>query len=187
MELFEAIYTRQSIGAVRPEPIPREIIEKLLSAAVQAPNHHRVRPWRFIVLSGTVRNRLGDVMATAVRQREPLTQNATVEVERARPLRAPVIIAVGVDKPKETNVVEIENICATAAAVENLLLAATGLGLGAIWRTGPAASEPMVKNFLGFKSDQDLIGFVYLGYPETSFSAKERPSFHDRVIWMDEE
>ncbi|MFZ6029887.1 MAG: nitroreductase family protein [Chloroflexota bacterium] len=187
MELFEALYARQSIGAVRADPVPRELIEKLLSAAVQAPNHHRVRPWRFVVLTGAARSRLGDAMAAALKRREPLVQDAAVEVERARPLRAPAIVAVGVDKPKEANVVEVENVCAAAAAVENLLLAATAAGLGAIWRTGPAASEAVVKEFLGFEADQHVIGFIYLGYPETDFPAKERPSFNDRVVWMGEE
>ena len=49
METLEAIHTRQSIGQVKPDPVPRELIEKLLSAAVQAPNHYKVRPWRFVV------------------------------------------------------------------------------------------------------------------------------------------
>ena len=46
MELFEAIHGRLTIGKVKPEPLPRDVVEKLLSAGVQAPNHHKVRPWR---------------------------------------------------------------------------------------------------------------------------------------------
>jgi nitroreductase len=185
MELLEAIYQRQSIGKVKPDPLPREIIEKLLTAAVQAPNHHRVRPWRFVVLTGSARNRLGDVMAEALRQREPEPPENALQGERSRPLRAPVLIAVGVDKPSEPKVVEVENICAVAAAVENLLLAATALGLGAMWRTGPAATDPAIKEFIGLAADQHLIGFVYIGYPEAAFPTKERPDASDRVTWME--
>ena len=185
MELFEAIYGRASIAKVMPDPVPRLSIEKLLSSAVQAPNHHRIRPWRFVVLTGEARSRLGEVMAQSIRKRDPAAPDPLLEVERAKPLRAPVVIAVGVDKPANPKVVEIENVCAAAAAVENLLLAAVGEGLAAMWRTGTAAYSPEVKAFLGFAPDQHLIGFVYVGYAETARLPVERLSFDDRTTWME--
>jgi len=189
MEIFEAIHTRQSIGKVKPDPVPRELVERLLSAAVQAPNHYKVRPWRFVVLTGTSRERLGDVMAQAFMEKfpdlPPDTQSQALEKERSKPLRSPVVIAVGVDKPSEAKVIEIENVCATAAACQNLLLAARGLGLAAKWRTGGPARNPQVKKFLGFEPDQHLIAFLYIGYPEFDPGPCERPSFEDRTIWME--
>jgi nitroreductase len=185
MEVLEAIYGRQSSGKVRPDPVPRELLEKLLQAAAQAPNHHRVRPWRFVVLTGSARERLGDAMAQSLQQRDPSAQPAALDAERSRPLRAPVLIAVGVDQPAEPKVIEIENICAAAAAVQNLLLAAHALGLAAIWRTGPAASDPLVKAFLGLGVGQHLIGFIYLGYPLVELSPLHRPDHQDRTIWLD--
>jgi nitroreductase len=184
MELFDAIYGRQSSGKVKPDPLPHALIEKLLGAAVQAPNHHRVRPWRFVVLEGMARERLGDVMAQAMQQRDPQTLLAALDVERARPLRAPVLIAVGVDRPAEPKVVEIENVCAAAAAAQNLLLAAHALGLAAMWRTGPAALDPLVKAFLGLSAEQHLIGFIYLGYPLSDQTPVTRPGYEDRVTWL---
>ncbi len=185
MDALEAIYHRQSIPKVKPDPVPRELIEKLLGAAVQAPNHHKVRPWRFVVLTGQVRNRLGEVFAQAYKNREPDVMEQALDVERARPLRAPVLIAVGVDCPANEKVIEVENICATAAAIENLLIAAADLGLAAMWRTGKAAYDPDVKEFLGFLPDQHLIGFIYIGYPEVDWPPKQRPSASDRTIWME--
>ena len=187
MELFEAIYQRQSVGKVRPDPVEPEVIEKLLAAAAQAPNHHRVRPWRFIVLSGQARNRLGDIMAASLQARQPETPTAALDVERSRPLRSPVLIAVGVDLPSEPKVVEIENICAAAAATQNLLLAAQASGLAAIWRTGPAANDPAVKRFLGLQPEQRLIGLIYLGYPmEGERPLPQRPDHSDRTSWLNE-
>jgi nitroreductase len=58
-------------------------------------------------------------------------------------------------------------------------------GLGAMWRTGPAARDPEVKKFLGFAPDQELISFVYIGYPDMLPAAAERPSFEDRTVWME--
>ena len=55
MEVYKAIHTRQSIGQVKPDPVSRDLIEKILSAAVQAPNHYKVRPWRFVVMTGAAR------------------------------------------------------------------------------------------------------------------------------------
>ena len=185
MEILEAIHTRQSIPKVKPDQVPRELVEKILSAAVQAPNHHRVRPWRFIVLEGSTRERLGEVMVQSLLKRQPDVKAEILEIERAKPLRAPLLIVVGVDKPADLKVIEIENVCATAAATQNLLLAAHGLGLGAYWRTGPAAYDPEVKAFLGFAPDQHLIAFLYIGYPVAEFALHQRPGYEDRTTWME--
>jgi nitroreductase len=165
--------------------VPRALIEKLLDAAVQAPNHYKVRPWRFVVVSGEGRERLGDVMAASQKERHPEFLSEVFEKTRALALRAPVVIAVGVDKPSEAKVLEIENVCAAAAATENMLLSAHALGLGAKWRTGEWARDVMVKQFLGFEPDQHIIGFVYIGYPEFAVTPAPRPSFEDRTVWVE--
>ena len=185
MNTIEAIHTRLSVGKVKSDPVPRDLTEKLLSAAVQAPNHYKVRPWRFVVLIGAARERLGEVMAESLKAEHPEYPPQAFDKERGKPLRSPLLIAVGVDKPSEEKVIEIENVCAAAAAVENLLLAAHTEGLGAKWRTGGPATDPKVKQFLGFEADQHLIGFIYIGYPEFSPEPKERPSFEDRSTWME--
>ena len=185
MELLDAIHSRHSVGKVKPDAVSRDIIEKLLDAGAQAPNHYKVRPWRFVVLTGEVRNRLGDVMSASQRDRKPDLPPEAFDKTRALPLRAPVLIAVGVDKPAEEKVLEIENIAAASAACQNILLAAHGLGLGAIWRTGEWARDARVKEFLGFAPDQHVIGFLYVGYPEFLTEAAPRPSFEDRTLWME--
>jgi nitroreductase len=185
MDVFEAIHNRHSQGKVKPDPVPREWIEKLLEAAAQAPNHYKVRPWRFVVLMGEGRNRLGDVMAASQLNRHPEYPIEAFDKCRTLPLRAPVVIAVGVDKPAEAKVLEIENVAAAAAAIQNLLLAAHAMGLGAKWRTSEWARDPMVKEFLGFEADQHVIGFIYVGYPEFMTESPARPSFEDRTVWID--
>ena len=185
MDIFEAIYNRHSQGKVKQDTLPRELIEKLLDVAVQAPNHYKVRPWRFVVLTGEGRDKLGDVMAVSQRQSHPEFPLDAFDKCRALPLRAPVVIAVGVDKPSEPKVLEIENVCAAAAACENLLLAAHAMGLGAKWRTSDWARNPKVKEFLGFEADQHIIGFIYIGYPEFVAEPMPRPSFEDRTVWME--
>jgi len=185
MDALQAIQTRHSIGKVKPDAVPRAVIEKLLEAAVQAPNHYHVRPWRFVVLTANGRNQLGEVMAQSMKAKfSQLTEDA-LDKERAKPLRSPVLIAVGVDQPAESKVLEIENICAAAAACENILLAAHAMGLAAQWRTGDAVRDPMVKEFLGFAEDQHVISFLYVGYPDVIPEAAPRPGFEDRTVWME--
>ena len=185
MDIFEAIHGRHMQGRVKQDPVRRELIEKLLDAAAQAPNHYKVRPWRFVVLTGNARAKLGDVMAASQRDHKPDLPAETFDKTRETPLRAPVLIAVGVDKPGEPKVLEIENICAAATACQNLLLAAHAMGLGAKWRTGEWARDAKVKEFLGFSADQQLIAFIYVGYPEFIAEHEPRPSFEDHTIWME--
>jgi nitroreductase len=185
MELFEAIHGRQTIKKVKGDDVPRELIEKILSAAVQAPNHYKVRPWRFVVLTGDGRKKLGDVFAASFLERNPATPPEGLDKVRATPLNAPVVIAVGVDKPSEPKVIEMENISAASASAYLMLLAAHGLGLGAKLKTGEWARDPKVKEFLGFDTDQTIVGFVYIGYPDVTPEPYTRIGFEDRTVWME--
>jgi nitroreductase len=164
LEVFEAIFSRQSIGHLKADDVPREVIERLLAAAVQAPNHHKVRPWRFFVISGEGRMRIGKALEQSLHQRVPEAAAGALQKERERLLRAPVVIAVAVDPPADSRVSEIENISAAAAAVQNLLLAATASGLAAKWRTGQAALDPLVKERIGYivRSAPDRVDISWL-------------------------
>lgn len=185
MDILDAIKNRHSIDQVKKDELPRDLIQKLLDAGNQAPNHYKVRPWRFIVLTGKARNNLGDVMAASFADRNPATPPEGLDKTRALPLRAPLLIAVGVDKPNEAKVLEVENISAASAACQNILLAAHGLGLGAKWRTGDWARDAKVKKFLGLAEDQHIVGFLYIGYPASETQPLLRPAVEDRVVWMD--
>ncbi len=186
METIEAIFTRHSIGSLRPDPIPRELVEQLLSAAAQAPNHYKLRPWRFVVVQGAARARLGQVFAELLRAQQPDIPPAALEKESAKALRAPLLIAVGVERSDDPRSKAEENLCAAAAACENLLLAAHALGLEGVWRTGAPVLAPEVKSFLGLDPAQPLIALLYLGYPAGELpSAPQRPSFADRTTWLE--
>lgn len=184
MEIFEAIHGRVTIKNFKQDAVPREMIEKILSAAVQAPNHHKVRPWRFVVLTGSGRNKLGDVFAASFLERNPATPAEGLSKPRSLPLRAPVVIAVAADKSLDPKIDEIENISAASAACMNILLAAHALGLGATWRSGNWVHDVKVKEFLGFAADQNILGFIYIGFPEFVPEAYVRLGFEDRVVWV---
>lgn len=169
--VMDVIRGRRSVGKVRPELPPREAIETILEAGTWAPCHHVTEPWRFHVVTGEARAALGDVMAQSKVDRM-LRQGKAIEGEferaKAKALRAPVIIAVSVLPDTSPKSLEIEEVEAGAAAVQNMLLAAHALGLATMWRTGDPAYDPAVKAFLGLPAEAHIIGFVYLGYPETA-------------------
>ncbi len=191
--VLAALRARRSNGRVKPDPVPRALVERVIEAATWAPNHHRTEPWHFVVLTGAARNRLGEVMAASLVARldDPTDERAVtrLEKERNKPLRAPVLIAVAALPAPAPRAVEVEEVAAVAAAVQNMLLAVEALGLGAIWRSGDAAYDPAVKTFLGLPDDAHLLAIVYLGYPEYRPSdEQERPgdaTMH--TTWLDAE
>jgi nitroreductase len=180
MDVFEAIRTRRSIGAVSQELPPREVIEEILEAATWAPNHRLTEPWRFIVLAGSAREDFGEAIARGKVKRLVESEQpwqADFDRAKAKALRAPVIIVLAVEPQLGPKVIEMEEITAGAAAIQNMLLAAHALGLGAIWRSGEACFDPGVKAHLGLPVSTHLLGFVYVGYPlATSIRAKRTPS-----------
>lgn len=186
METLAAIHSRHSVGKVSIEPLSRETIEKLLFSGVQAPNHFKARPWRFVVITGKGLEKLGEAMAESFSTKNPDAPVEAVEFERNKPKKAPLVIAVASEPPQGVREDDVENICAAAAACQNILLAAHDLGLGAIWKTGSYPHDPIIKNFLGFSPEQHLIGLLFIGKLDHSNAVyPDRPSFEDRTVWMD--
>jgi len=166
MEALEAVLTRQSVApAFLGEPGPDDTaLERILAAGACAPDHGRLRPWRFIVIRGPARERLGEVFVEALARRQPDAPEAAIEQERMRPLRAPLLIAVAATVARQhPKIPEIEQILSTAAAAQNILLAAHAQGFGAKWLTGANAYDEHVKGALGLAPDDRLLGFIHLG------------------------
>ncbi len=165
MDALEALTTRASPpGLVEPAP-DGATLDRILRAAVRAPDHGRLRPWRFIVVAGPARIALGDVLAGAMRERDPGTAEVALAKERSKPLRAPLIVVVAATLREHRGVPAVEQIIATGAAAQNILVAAHALGYGGFWRTGAAAYDAFVKRALGLRDDDAIVGFLYLGTP----------------------
>ena len=193
MDVFEAIRSRRSIGKHLPDVPPRDLIEQMLAAAVEAPNHYETEPWRFFVLSGRAREEFGAVLDSALRKRMSGEDKAKVEglamAERAKPLRSPVLIVVGVkhdvlEKGGE-RVVPVEDLQATTAAIQNMVLAAHGLGLAAQWRTGDMAYDTNVKRWFGLGPADEIAGIVYVGFrdPERDVMRIRRHDWRPKTEW----
>lgn len=171
MDMLQAIEGRRSRGKMASDAPPRELIERVLQAGVHAPNHHDTQPWRFVVLSGEARVRFGDSLAEALQRRldpPPANLDGLLLAERAKPMRSPVLIAVGVTSNERDGMTRREDFQAASAALQNMLLAAESLGLAAIWRTGEGILDAGVKQHLGFQPEDEIAGILYLGYPDES-------------------
>ncbi|WP_201371057.1 nitroreductase family protein [Ktedonobacter robiniae] len=187
MSISETIRRRRSIGKMTEQVPTRAQIEEILEAATHAPNHHRTEPWKFIVLAGEARAELGLVMQEALLSSLgdlPLTQvQARLEKERLKPLRAPVIIAVVSAFPRNDEALDIENVEATAAAVQNMLLVAEELGLAIMWRTGDAAYNDQVKRWLGVETEDHIVAFLYVGYPAIPRLERRATPLSQKTTW----
>ncbi len=188
MNVFETIKSRRSIGKMTEQQPTRRQIERILEAATHAPNHHKVEPWKFFVLAGWAREELGAVMAEALAERLDGTSagnaQALLNKERNKLLRSPVVIVVAAEQPKQPKVLKIENIEATAAAVENMLLTAEEMGLACMWRTGDAAYDPRIKQWLGLVPEDHIVAFVYLGFPAIPKLERHPTHFEEKTTWL---
>jgi nitroreductase len=188
MSVFETIKRRHSIGKMTSQIPTRAQIEQVLEAATHAPNHRKVEPWRFFVLAGTARVELGEIMAQSLanHMEETSSEKAQAQLtkERNKPLRSPIVIIVASEAPKQDHVLDIENIEAVAAAVQNMLLVAEELELAAIWRTGDAAYNPRVKHWLGLAPTDHIVSILYLGYPAIPQLTRTPQPIAEKTTWL---
>ncbi|MHB0776453.1 nitroreductase family protein [Halomonas sp. WWR20] len=165
MDAMTLLHERSSMGKLSGPPPDAEQLDAMYRAALRAPDHKELTPWRFIEFSGEGLDRLGDLFAEAERNKDPQADEKALDSVRKKPKRAPMIIAVIAkvvpDLPK---VPPIEQVLSAGCAAQNILLAAQALGLGGMWRTGTFAFDETVRTGLGLDRDDEIVGFLYLGH-----------------------
>jgi nitroreductase len=188
MDVIQAIETRQSMGRVKQDPVPKELVERILGSAVHAPNHKLTEPWRFHVFMGRGRGELARARAEIARlQAEAEGESAEMAAgrisrERKKAFRAPVIIAVVCEAGRD-EIETLENYAACACAVQNMQLTAHALGLAAMWRTGPAAYHDHMREFFGLKEGDRVVAHLYVGYPDMAERPRRRQPATEKTIW----
>jgi nitroreductase len=175
MQAIEALLGRRTVPQAKmagPGPGEAEL-RSMLEAGCAAPDHGRVRPWRFLLVRGEARARLGELFASAAQAENPAASAADIDKQRSAPLRAPLIVVVVTRLDRRPGrPPEIEQIAATAAAAQNILLAAHAMGYAGKWSTGKNAYMPAIKAGLGVAPDDHVLGFLYIG----SFGTPQEPS-----------
>ncbi|GED23820.1 nitroreductase family protein [Halomonas halmophila] len=166
MDALTLLHERSSMGKLMGPAPSAEQLEAMYRAALRAPDHKELRPWRFIEFSGAGLERLGELFAQAELREDPHAEDARLNGARKKPQRAPMVIAVIARvTPDEPKVPQVEQILSAGCAAHSLLLAAHAQDLGAMWRTGQYAFDPTVHEGLGLAEEDALVGFIYLGQP----------------------
>lgn len=166
-QLIHWINSRRSVGNLDlPAPTQAQI-EEAIECAATAPDHKKLRPWRFIVTTGDARHDLGRALLEAAEakttQDGEVLSEKTVKKTQTMPLRAPVIITVVTQMQEHKKVPHFEQMLSAGAAVQNLILALKAQGFSTLWRTGLLCNEPAVKAYFGVSADDYVTAFVYTG------------------------
>jgi len=163
MDTIEALTTRSSAKSYGDMTPTQDHVATILEAAVRAPDHGRLRPWRFMLIEGNHRKKFGDILAASAMRRNPALSAGDLQREHDKAQRAPLIILVACRVVPGTKVPVIEQILAAGAAAQNILLGLHNFGYAAAWKTGDAAYDPEVKKSLGLAVDDHIVGFIYTG------------------------
>jgi nitroreductase len=189
VDTHDAIARRTSTRAFRPDPVPRYAIERLLAAAVRAPNHKLTEPWRFTVWTGESKRRYAEIKRAhrAKRFPDPAAPEAVKAIEKTtrEALETPAFVVV-MCAVSDDAVRREEDFGAAMMAIENLLVAAAADGIGTYLRTGGIMEHPEVKTLAGMPEGYRIVGIISLGYlagtPEPTL---RRKPLADVVRWLE--
>lgn len=187
MPVDVAIRSRRSVARLKPDPVPRAAIERMLEAAVWAPNHHLTQPWEFVVLGGEAKRRFAEIRRDF--RRTLFKDPAAPEVQPALgkiyadTMAIPAIIVVTTTAPADPELRD-DDYAATMCAIQNILLVATGLGLGTYLRTGGLIHYEPLRELLGVPHDRRIAGVLYMGYPDHIPERRRTPA-GQKTRWLD--
>lgn len=166
MDALDALINRVSVPRlVEPAPTAAQR-EQLFCAALRAPDHGQLRPWRFLTIEGEARQALGVLYANALTAKSADASEEALAKARNMPLRAPLLVVVIAHVQKHPKVPAQEQVVAAGCAAHAILLAAHAQGIGAVWRTGELSHDPYVDAGLGLADNEQIVGYLYIGTPE---------------------
>lgn len=185
MGVLDLIKRRRSIPRFKSDPVPRDVIEKMLEAATWAPNHHLTEPWEFTVLDGEAKMRFAEIrsrfrLSLFPDPATPPAQKAAEKISEDT-LATPTIIAV-TTKVADDPEVRDDDFAATFIAIQNMMLTASALGVGTYMRTGGLVRDPRLREFLQVPPDRRIAAIVYLGYPALVPERRRKP-YQEKTRW----
>jgi nitroreductase len=184
----ETITARRSIksATLNGKKIPDQQITQLLSLANWAPTHGYTEPWRFVVYSGDAVQQFCHQHAEMYKDNTPPEKfnPAKYQKQQHNGDQTSHIIAVYMQRGNNPNITALEEICATAAAVQNILLGAEALGISILWSTGGVVLQPAMKEYLGLDEEDLMIGLLYMGYTDEPATPGRRTPIEAKTKWI---
>lgn len=180
---LSTLQQRRSVAARwlgEPGPSAQEI-ETLLTVAARVPDHGRLVPWRFILIQGEARHRVGETLATAFEADNPAAEPDRIATERGRFAQAPLVVAVVSSVKPSAKIPEWEQVLSAGAVCMNLLNAATAMGYGAVWLSGWSAFDRRVLDALGLEPQERIAGYIHIGTSVETPTERPRPTLADIV------
>lgn len=190
MDMLEAIYKRRSIRRFKNQEVPRELLEKVMEATMQAPSGKNRQPWSFVVLEGQKKNQLVDVLENQIENLKKHKIKTGTSGNTAKCMRqAPVLILIfntGVQKNSlfniSSNYMRLVDLQSIGGAIQTMLLAAEELGLGTLWICDVFYGDKALCKFVN--KTEELIAAVSIGYANESPNARPRKAWQEVTEWM---
>jgi nitroreductase len=167
LDIIDIIKTRRSVRRFKPEPIPDDLINKVLEAARWAPSGLNNQAWRFAVVTGKA----------TIKKISLLTHYAKIV------LAAQVLVPVFLDTAKSYH--REKDIQSIGACLQNMLLEIHDLGLGAVWLGEIIKSNEQIKKILGLPEELELMAVIAMGYPDETPRATKRKELKDLIVYRD--
>ena len=168
MSLLELAERRRTHKAFGPDPVPRETLRDILAAARFAPTHHMAEPWRFRVV--------GPRTLAAIKEAEGEKGAAKLD-------RAPTLVIASAALTGDL-VQDEEDVCATAAAIQLVLLAATERGVATYWRTPSIFRTRPGREAAGLPPGERFLGLLHFGYADREPAPRERQPVESYVEFL---
>ena len=182
--VHDNIHHRQSTGHL-VEPAPNaEQLEFAFQAALTAPDHHRLKPTRFMVVTGESRAAFGELLAQALAD---LGEIDPIQIERVKqhPFRAPLLVLAVTQFQAHPKVPYFEQTLSSGAAIQNFLLSMQAQGFASIWRSGAVVESALLKKSLGLNPHDLISGIIYVGTAVKAIAPRSEINSQDYVsIWQ---
>lgn len=157
-----------------------EQLEQLLTIGARVPDHKKQVPWRYLILQGDSRVKIGKTLRVVFKKNNPDTDDTILDFEEKRFCRAPLIITVvSTASPENPKVPEWEQILTSGAVCQNILIAANAMGFAAQWLSEWYAYDPDVLQSLGLSEDERIAGFLYIGTATKDPAERGRPTINE--------
>ncbi len=165
MDALDALINRVSIPLLEAPGPNAEQLELMFRAALRAPDHGGIHPWRFLIVEGQGLDHLGELFLASAKASDPDIAPERGDKLQKAPRRAPMVVVVIASTREHPKVPHIEQVISAGCAAHSIVLAAHAQGLGAMWRTGSPAYDRQVMQGLGLCENETLVGYIYLGTP----------------------
>jgi nitroreductase len=179
---------RRSVAVRRiggPGPAPDQL-QTILATALTAPDHGALRPWRIVICTADGRDRLAALFVAAKLRLKPDATEVELGRERDKALRPPVLLAMlALPQPPRGEVTVAEQLACAGAAMQSVLLAAHGLGFGAIILSGSRCADPAIRAAFALGEADHLLGFISIGTIVDTPLRSQRPTLDDMIGYFD--